>query len=42
VYAHLHGSMHDIVRAMRAMRVAVCGNALGSVWQCSSACMRGI
>jgi hypothetical protein len=39
VYTHLHGSVHGRVRAVRAVRVSVCGSALGSVWQCGSACV---
>ena len=37
VYAQLHRSVHGSVRAVRTVRVAVCGSALGSVWQCGSA-----
>ena len=36
VYAHLHSSVHG---SLRAVRVAMCGSALGSVWQCGSACV---
>jgi hypothetical protein len=32
VYAQLHRSVHGSVRAVRAVRAAVCGSALGSVW----------
>jgi hypothetical protein len=48
VYAHLHGSVHGSVRAVRAVHVAVCdsvrqvlvvcGSAAVRVWQCSSEC----
>ena len=43
VYEHLHGSVHGSVhgseRAVRAVRVAVCDSAFGSVWQRGSACV---